>query len=273
LHAAQGIGPHDGKQKPVIASSSKDQTGGNALQNPLSNTRRPAIVLLFVLLFRVNPAGAQDVLSDSQIQERLQAIQHMLEQGKPNADRWWYGWLIGYGAATIAQGAIGLTSNNKDTRQDMALGAATTFLGVMGQIMAPMVPGTAPDRISGIPESTPAERKAKLAEAESVFRESALRERDGRSWKIHAITGAVNLGSGLIVWLGFKRSIWEGLGNFALNTAVTELQIWTQPTRAVRDYDRYTEKYASEQKVGSHKPEITWSVNIYPGGLGISVMF
>jgi len=237
------------------------------------DTRRSAIILLFVFLFRVNPAGAQDVLSDSRIQERLQAIHHMLEQGKPNADRWWYGWLIGYGAATIAQGAIGLTSNDKDTRQDMALGAATTFLGALGQIIAPNVPGTAPDRISGIPESTPEERNAKLPEAESVFRESALIERNGRSWKTHAITGAVNLGSGLIVWLGFKRSIWEGLGNFALNMVVTEVQIWTQPTRAIRNYDRYMEKYASEQKVGCRKPETYWYVNIYPCGLGISVTF
>lgn len=243
------------------------------MQKPWMNTRRSAIILLFIFLFRVNPAGAQDDLSDSRNQERLQAINHMLEQGKPNADRWWYGWLIGYSAATIVQGAIGLTSNDKDTRQDMALGAATTFLGAIGQIMTPNVPGTALARISDIPESTPAERRAKLLEAESIFREAAFSERDGRSWKIHAITGAVNLGSGLIVWLCFKRSIWEGLGNFALNMAVTEIQIWTQPTRAIRDYDRYMEKYASGQKVGSRKPDTYWSVNIYPGGLGISVNF
>jgi hypothetical protein len=243
------------------------------MQKPRMNTRRSVIILLLLLLFRVNPAEAQDDLSDSQIQERLQVIHHMLEQGRPNAARWWYGWLIGYSAATIVQGGIGLTSKDKDTRQDMALGAATTFLGAMGQIMTPIVPRTALDRISGIPESTPAERKAKLAEAESVFREFALRERNGRSWKIHAVTGAVNLGGGLIVWLGFKRSIWEGLGNFILNTAVTEIQIWTQPTRTARDYDRYMEKYASGQKVSSHKPETKWSVNLYPGRLGINVTF
>ena len=243
------------------------------MQKPWMDTRWSAIILLFVFLFRVNPAGAQDELSDSRIQERLQAIQHMLEQGSPNADRWWFGWLIGYGTATIAQGAIGLTSKEKGTRQDMALGAATTFLGAMGQIMAPNVAGTAPARISGLPDSTPSERKAKLAEAECVLREAALRERDGRSWKTHAITGAVNLGSGLIVWLGFKRSIWEGLGNFILNTAVTEIQIWTQPTRAARDYDRYMAKYASGHEVGCRKPGIYWSVTLYPGGLGIGVTF
>jgi hypothetical protein len=222
---------------------------------------------------RVNPVGAQDTLSDSQIQERLKTIHSSLEQGQPNADRWWTGWLIGYSAATLAQGAIGLTSNDQDLREDMALGAATTFLGALGQIAAPAVLRAAPDRISDMPESTPAERKAKLSEAERVFRESAFRERDGRSWKNHAITGAVNLGSGLVVWLGFKRSIEEGLINFALNTVVTEVQIWTQPTRAIRDYDRYMEKYGSEYKAGCREPETTWSVNITPGGVGISLNF
>jgi hypothetical protein len=236
-------------------------------------TRRSSVILLLVFLSRVNPAIAQDTLSDSQILERLQTIQHMLERGKSNANRWWYGWLIGYGAATIAQGAIGLTSTDKGTRQDMAVGAATTFLGAIGQIIAPMTPGTAPGRLADIPEGTPEERKAKLSEAESLFRACALRERDGRSWKTHAITGAVNLGSGLVVWLGFKRSIWEGLGNFALNTLVTEIQIWTQPMRAIRDYDRYMEQYASEPKAGCRESDIHWFVSIHPGGFGIGIAF
>ena len=148
-------------------------------------TKRSIIILLFVFLAQSNLASAQDELSDSQIQERLQTIHQILEHGKSNANRWWYGWLIGYSTTTIAQGAIGLTSGDKETRQDMALGAATTFLGAMGQIIAPMVPGTAPDRLADTPESTPAERKAKLLKAEKLLNECALREREGRSWKRH----------------------------------------------------------------------------------------
>lgn len=229
------------------------------------------IMSLFVFLSQINTAGARDALSDSLVQERLQVIHHMLEQGKPNVERWWYGWLIGYSAATIAQGAIGLAGNDKNTRQDMALGAATTFLGALGQIVIPM--GTNLDRLSGMPESTPAARKAKLLEAENIFRELAFKERDGKSWKTHVITGSVNLGGGLIVWLGFKRSFWEGLANFALNTVVTEIQIWTQPTRTIHDYDRYLEKYAPGLQSSCHKPGTYWSVNVRPGGLGISFSF
>jgi hypothetical protein len=253
--------------------SLKTFLGGDALEKPFIRTKLSTIILLLIFFVQINLASAQDELSDAQIKERLQTIQQMLEQGKSNANRWWYGWLIGYSAATIAQGAIGLTSDAKATRQDMALGAVTTFLGAMGQIITPMVPGSAPNRLAGIAENTPEERKEKLFKAEKLLKDCAIRESEGRSWQAHAITGAANLGSGLIVWLGFKRSVWEGLGNFALNTVITEAQILTQPTRAIHDYDNYLRTHQSGQKLGHRKPDWNWLVNIYPGGLGISVMF
>jgi hypothetical protein len=92
-------------------------------------------LLSVLLLCQWNTASAQEGLSDSQIREKLQAIRQMLERGKPNVDRWWTGWLIGYSAATVGQGAVCLINKDKGIRQDMALGAATTCLGALGQIM------------------------------------------------------------------------------------------------------------------------------------------
>lgn len=236
-------------------------------------TKRSTTILLLIFLLQTTRVSAQDDLSDAEVQARLQTIQQMLAQGKSNANRWWYGWLIGYSVATMAQGAIGLTSDVKATRQDMALGAATTFLGAVGQIITPMVPGAAPVRLAGIAESTPEERKEKLFKAEKLLQACAIRESEGRSWQAHAITGAANLSSGLIVWLGFKRSVWEGLGNFALNMVITEAQILTQPTRAIQDYDDYLKTHQSAPKLGHRQPEWNWFVNLYPGGFGIRVMF
>jgi hypothetical protein len=87
--------------------------------------------------------------------ERIQHIEKMLDQGKPNVNRWWYyGWLVEYSAATIGQSVVCFSSHDKGVRQDMALGAMTTFLGTAGQLITPMVPGYAPDRLSQIPEDT-----------------------------------------------------------------------------------------------------------------------
>jgi len=243
------------------------------LKKTFVRTNSGIILILLFLLFQIRPAVAQHKLSDDQTQERLQMIRQMLESGKTNANRWWYGWLAGYSAATLAQGAVYYTSDDKKTREDMALGAATTFLGAMGQIIAPMTPATAPGRLAKIPEATAEERASKLLEAEKLLKASAFREKDGRSWKTHALTGAVNLGSGLVVWLGFKRSVWEGLGNFALNTVVTEVQIWTQPTRAIKDYDDYIKKYKSGEKPSRRKSELSWSLTMSPGGIGINILF
>ncbi len=97
-----------------------------------------------------------------------------------------------------------------------------------------------------------------------------MNEKIGRSFKTHAICTAVNLGSGLVTWLGFKRSVWAGLGNFALNEAITETQIFTQPRRAIKDYDNYVNKY----KFSPVQPSpISMSLTVYPGGISLLVKF
>jgi hypothetical protein len=231
------------------------------------------ISFLLVFLLHYSQASSQAVLSDSQINERLQTIRQMLDRGTSTANQWWYGWLIGYSAATIGQGIVSLGTDNKAIRQDMALGAATTLLGAAGLVVAPIVPGYAAGCLDTSAEETPEKKMNKLVEAEKLLRECAEREKAGRSWKTQAITGIVNLSSGLITWFGFGRNVWAGLENFALNTVITEAQIFTQPTRAMKDYDNYLKKYAAGKEQSDHRPGINWCVNAYPGGIGVSMTF
>jgi hypothetical protein len=189
---------------------------------------------------------AQAMLPDSLVKERIQVIQRTLDGGKRNANLWWYGWLAAYGAAAVTQGAIWIASDKLATRQDMALGVLTGLLGMGGQIISPMVPGYAPGRLENIPGGTPEENARKLREAEKLLEESAKREKEGRSWKVHALDGAVNLGCGFIMWFGYKRTFLEGIENVALNQAVCEIQIFTQPTRAIKEYKTYCRKYKTD---------------------------
>jgi len=241
----------------------------------ISFFRRISTVFLFFLLL-ISPLGnasAQDYLSDSIVAEQLQTIQQMLGEGKKNASLWWNGWLIGYSAATAGQVAIGLSSGEKNLRQDMFLSAGTTFLGAVGQLLTPMTPASAPRKLAALPETTPEERLEKLQEAEKLLEASARREKSGRSWKTHAVTLLVNLGSGFITWKGFDRTIWAGLENFAINTAITEAQIFTQPMRAVKDHRRYLEKYGAEPGQSYVPRQFYWTVNGYPGGVAVKVVF
>jgi hypothetical protein len=222
-----------------------------------------------MLLSAVRGIQAQTGPSEERVRENLERIRLAFERGKPASDRWWTGWLAGYGAATVAQGAVGLTSDDPDTREDMALGAATTLLGALGQVVSPMPASSAPARFSEMKDSTPEERLEKLARAEDLLRRCADREREGRSWKMHALTGAVNLAGGLVVWLGFKRTAGEGAVNFALNTLVTEAQIWTQPVRAVRD----EAAYFRDREKAAGRIDADWAFEIRPAGVGLSIHF
>jgi len=229
----------------------------------------------FILIFssQFSPLCAQNEIPDSLTVERIQYIKNTLEHDKANAKRWWYGWLGGYSAATIGQGVVYFASNEKGTKQDMALGAATTLLGTAGQFISPLIPRNESEQLNSISATTRIKRLNELATAEKLFEECALREKLARSWKNHAICSAVNLSGGLITWLGFKRSFGAGVGYFVLNTAITETQIWTQPTLARRNYKKYHQQYLENEDGVSYLPEVNWYLDAYSGGLGIKVVF
>jgi hypothetical protein len=239
-------------------------------------TLRGTIITLLILagnLLLVSPSPGQDTLTDAMVSERIGMIEHMLDQQKVRADRWWYGWLAGYGAATIVQTTICLTSDELGTRQDMALGAATTLLGAAGQIISPLKPDKALQVAEQLPEQTRAEKMNRLAEDERLLQQKATLEKSGKSWQTHAICTAVNLGSGLVTWIGFNRNVWAGLGNFALNTVITEAQIFSQPGRSRKEFDRYRKKYMAGDGTACTGTDINWSLNVYAGRVSLVVNF
>jgi hypothetical protein len=232
-------------------------------------------ITLLILIFNTqfSELRAQNQPPDSIVIERIQFIQHTLDRDLVKTRQWWYGWLAGYSAATVAQGAVFLGSSDKSTRQDMALGAATTFLGVAGQFISPFIPRKLhkiPHLMSG---NSTSDRLNKLAIGEELLRESAEREQMSRTWKSHILCTTVDLSSGLVTWLVFDRSIWAGIGNFAFNAAISEAQIWTQPILAQRNYKKYQQKYIKGDVELSYKPQVNWYLGAYAGGVGIKVVF
>lgn len=229
--------------------------------------------LLLVFCYEFIRVTAQDVLPDSLVRERIQVIQNMLKEGKKGANLWWYGWFIGYNAATLAQGAVVISSDKLATRQDWTLGAISTVLGAAGLLIAPMTPGYSTNSLEEMPEGTPEECLLKLQEAEKLLENCALREKSGRSWKTHTLDGAVNIGCGAVMWFGFKRNFIQGISNIAMNTAICETQIFTQPTRAIRDYNSYCQKYKPLDIKAYAPPLVNWYFTMVPGGLGIKMVF
>jgi hypothetical protein len=229
---------------------------------------------IFILFFLLSvKLSAQTETKDSLVNERIQSIQSMLDKSKTNVNIWWYGWLGAYSAATVAQGTVYFLSNNNSTKQDMALGAATTFLGAALQALTPLNTGRDAETLSLLPDSTTDQQLKKLKTAEEFLKSNAMKEKAGRSWQIHALNEAVNLGSGLITWLAYNRTVWDGVSNFLLNSVITETQIWTQPTKTLKDYQNYCRKYQSGMNSVANKIEPEYFLNTFPGGVALRIAF
>jgi hypothetical protein len=230
------------------------------------------VIFVWLILHTVK-LSAQTSISDSLVHERILYIQNNLILSKPAVDGWWYGWLGAYTAATMAQGTIALTSTDKNTRQDMALGAATTFLGAALQVLTPINTGRDAETLSKLSEITTDDQLRKLALAEELLKSNAMKEQAGRSWEIHALNESVNLASGLITWLGYKRTLWDGVTNFLMNSVITEAQIWTQPTRTLKDYQNYFRKYKSGSTSLSYQAQPEFFLSTFPGGASLKIVF
>ena len=226
----------------------------------------------FLLSFQVRLTGQVEV-PDSVVSLRIQHIQNILDRNKRNADLWNYGWISAYSAGTAVQGLIYFTNENERTKQDMALGAATTLLAGLFQVIDPLEIGCKAKNLKKISGDTPGERQKKLIFAEETFMNVAKREKSGKSWKIHALNGAVNLSSGLITWIGFKRSVWDGVVNFAINSAISELQILTQPTRTLKAFNLYKKKYDPAIGLHSIKPYPAYLVGAGLSGISMKIVF
>ena len=228
---------------------------------------------LILLLCSHNNLPAQNEIPDSIMTERIQFIQNSLKRDDIKTRIWWDGWLAGYSVATVGQGAVCFITDSKSLKQDMVLGAATTLLGVANQFISTIKPSKDYRRLELILADNSVKSDEKLRIAEQLLKAHAIQEKKARGWQPHVLNESVNLTGGLITWLGFKRTVWEGLANFALNSVITEAQIWSQPLRAKRDYETYCRKYLNSNIPVSYKPEINWYVSTFPDGAGVKIVF
>ncbi len=253
----------------------------------MSRSKSFASIVLVVLLANLSVANAQEASpSDEQVKARLAFLTGALDAGQPGAKTWWYGWIAGYSAGAVTMGVLAgahwndtklvgdLTVRDRGFAQDMLVGGATFALGVASLVMDPFVPATAARKMRPLPEGTPMERLAKLRRAEELLRQCARREKDGRSLKTHLMNAGVNAAAGVVTAAAFKRPWTDGLITFATGEAVSLLNIFSQPMRATRDLKKYEAGYTGNDGAStSARPERSWSLGVWPGGLSFRLQF
>jgi hypothetical protein len=239
-------------------------------------SKRVASIALVLLLANVVAAHAQETaLPDDQVKERLAFITKALEDGQPSARRWWYGWIAGFSAGAVTMGVLAATDWETEAdnsfAQDMLVGSATFALGVAGLLIDPFTPAKAATKLRPLPETSAAERLARLKRAEELLRESARREKSGRSLTTHLLNAGVNAAAGVVTVAAFDRPATDGLVTFAIGEAISLLNIFSQPMRATRDLKRYEAGFPAA--AAADPPRLTWSLGVFPGGISFRMQF
>lgn len=208
--------------------------------------------------------------------ERVELIRNMLNENRFSNSLWWYGWMGIYTATSAGSFAAAYATKNDVTRITQNVSGVESVIGLMGVIFSPMPPAYAGNRLDRMPFSTAEERAKKLAAAEGYLRETSETQEFGRSWINQGLNFAVNAAGGLIIWKGYGdriereggKPLKEGLMNFIMGLAVSEIQIFTQPTGGIGQWKSYNEKYSSGDAESAENIVTVFAV---PGSTGISV--
>jgi hypothetical protein len=178
----------------------------------------------------VQPALAEGSPAVASASGRLASeIQQQLDHEAAHERLWWNGWMATYAGLTTGQGVAAGLSGDRDTRADLGVGAATSFLGVVGVLISrlPEIDAAA-ETLRAMPAEGEHAGRARDEAAALLRKQAAGAEREERSWVAHALNFIVAAGSSLVLWKGFDRGP-SSATNFATSLAVGELQIWTQP--------------------------------------------
>lgn len=250
------------------------------------------IIVVVVVGCVASGAFAQNAqLNDAQVKERLTYIENTLYDAQPAAQAWWYTWISLYATGTVVQGSLsGAHWNdwkyeikhhvymrkirNRGFAEDMMVGGCTTAIGLAGKLVFPFKPAYLPDRLRTMPDNTPAERMQKLEQAEQILRACAETETDGWGWLTHVLNLVVNAGAGLTTVLAFNRPWTDGLITFAEGEAISLIDVFSQPRRAIKDLRNYEAKYGRGPRGGAYDPydnEIFFT--LYGGGVGVGMKF
>ncbi|MBN1496395.1 MAG: hypothetical protein JXA07_06480 [Spirochaetes bacterium] len=259
------------------------------------NTTMSIITVLICAMAYGAAFGQQDRrpaiagISDFQVQERLSFIENSLYSAQPSAQAWWYSWISIYAAGTVVQESLAgvhwndwkhdhhplYTRRIRDRAfaEDMLVGGLTTAIGLGGQLIFPFKPAYLPDRLRAMPAGTPAERLDKLARAEDILKQCAETEKDGWGWLTHVLNIVVNAGAGCVTVFAFHRPWTDGLITFAEGEAVSLVNIFSQPRRAIRDLKAYEAKYKGGADTGYDYYDNEIFLTLAHGGIGVGMKF
>jgi hypothetical protein len=229
-----------------------------------------AVAFAASLVAAVGTCRADDV-DDAEVTARIARIQASLDDGKFQANLWWISWTGIQAGSAFGFGALAIADRESPDMPVNAINAGVGAIGATMLLVMPFVPAYAPYKLRKLPGDTPEALRAKLAAAEEWLRRSAASEELGRGWISHVLNFGVAAAAGLLLAFAFETTDWkDGLYNFGLLFAVSELQIATQPTRSIRAWKAYRRLYTP---VPQERDRVEITAFAAPGAAAVSLRF
>lgn len=230
-----------------------------------------AAVTLLATVGSTVPASAQSAC-DAATQERLRFLESRLEEGRTNASLWWRGWLATFAIGAVVQSSRTAFTDNHGREADFLFSAGKSLLGFAELTFRPIVAKDGADPAFAIPENSAEHCARRLSVAEATLARASEQEAERYSWTRHLSSLALNLTAGVLV-----AEVWHeqavGWSSFGVSETFSELHIWSQPWRAIDDWNEYRERFDAREASPSASVPAQWRLAAGPRGLGVMWRF
>ncbi|MCL6271843.1 hypothetical protein M3P05_18135 [Sansalvadorimonas sp. 2012CJ34-2] len=210
---------------------------------------RTGLIHLLCILFLFPIYAAAEQLDDQWLNQKLHKY-------KPRIELWQNGWLAVHGTSAVADAYRASRTHNRACERVHAVSAASAALGAADLLFRPVIPNQSND------------------DPEQQMRTLAENIRWRKSWKGH-FDGWLTAIAGAFITAAGPGKDSDAVEFFLLAGLVTELEIWSLPSGAVKDWDRYLsghhEGFPSRKRDSS--PSHAPLVQTIPHGLKLTWLF
>jgi|SRR5271157_2526168 len=204
--------------------------------------------------------------TDAELDARLHFLEDRLDAGRRHAQVWYYGWL-GFNTACLAYTTASATVDSARSRSFDIVNASQAAIGVADLVFVRPIPGReGADPIRGPADASHADKVARLTKGEQILVAAAQRADDRSSWTNHLGNLAFNLLGGGIL-LALHEDHYAAVAALS-GTAVGEVYIWSEPSRAPGDLEEYLH-FIADGAVARSGSGSKWL--LFPGGPGIAL--
>lgn len=177
--------------------------------------------------------------NDAELDARLTALDAYLADMQRPSRIYFGSWVSILSLLCVGQGVQAVFEEDTPTRASLIVGSSLSAAGLTLVLIAPSPGRHGSKRFRAVPTHSLDWRREKLRQGEAFLSGEAAAVRRTRSWFTHAIAVSFGLGAGLYLGLGFDDNLMNALRTGVGTFVITELRIWTRPTRALayeRDY-------------------------------------